>query len=102
MEKVIISKDRVKDFLASRLTSNILQADESTLFEILRYEGIGGFEKLNDDELFGNLQDAIPEFNLMKLSGTDKRNLVLEVRERDQANEPDILIDIRRVIQTKF
>ena len=102
MEKVIIPKDRVKDFLAERLTSNILQADESTLFDILRYEGIGGFEKLNDDELFGNLQDAIPEFNLLHVAGNDKHNLILEVREENSANEKDILIDIRRVIQTKF
>ena len=102
MSTVEIPKVKIKDFLARRLTRNVLQTEESELFDILRYESIGGFEKMTDREIVKNLIEAIPEFNLLKFLKSDQQNIHLKVKEKYSNTSDDILIDIHRIIQTKL
>lgn len=102
MNEIRIAKNRAKEFLAERLTKNILQADERTLFTILRTDGIRGMNTLSDEELFQSLTEAIPEFELLILSSATRDMLIARLDEEytDQADE--IMIDIQRIVQTKF
>jgi hypothetical protein len=102
METVEIPRTKIKDFLTSRLVNNVLQSDESTLFDILRYETIGGFEKMTDKELIDNLIKAIPEFNLLEFYQEKEHNIVLSVKEEYKKTSDEILVDIHRIIQTKL
>ncbi len=102
MKEISLSKSKVRDFLAERLTKQILQLDEHIILSLIRYEGIGGYEKKSDNELFVQLVEAIPEFQLMKLLKTDHFNLFLTVKEENETHEEDILVDINRAIQTKL
>lgn len=102
MKEVSLNKSKVRDFLADRLTKQILQLDEHIIHSLIRYEGIGGYEKKSDTELFIQLVEAIPEFQLMKLSKTDHFNMFINVKEENAAQEDDILVDINRVVQTKL
>lgn len=102
MKEVKISKDRVKDFLAERLTFNVLQESEDNLLLIIRNEGLGGFDKMDDNELFTNLITAIPEFQLLQLVGGDDENLLVSVKSDLKKTEDDILVDITRIIQMKL
>lgn len=102
MKEVIISKSKVRDFLADRLTKQILQLDDHIIHSLIRYEGIGGYEKKSDNELFVQLVEAIPEFQLLRLLKTDHFNLFLVVKEEHEQSENEILIDINRAIQTKL
>ena len=102
MKDILISKERVKDFLAKRLTFNVLQESEDNLFLIIRNEGLGGFNKMNDNELFENLLMAIPEFQLITLVKSDNSNLIAQVKPEYKETEEDILIDIHRIIQMKL
>lgn len=102
MKEISLSKSKVRDFLAERLTKQILQLDEHVILSLIRYEGIGGYEKKSDNELFVQLVEAIPEFQLMKLLKTDHFNLFLTVKEENEGHEEEILVDINRAIQTKL
>jgi hypothetical protein len=102
MKEISLNKSKVRDFLAERLTKQILQLDDHIIHSLIRYEGIGGYEKKSDNELFVQLVEAIPEFQLMKLLKTDHFNLFLTVKEENESHEDEILIDINRAIQTKL
>jgi hypothetical protein len=102
MKEISLNKSKVRDFLAERMTKQILQLDEHIILSLIRYEGIGGYEKKSDNELIVQLVEAIPEFQLMKLLKTDHFNLILTVKEENESQEEDILIDINRAIQTKL
>lgn len=102
MKEICLSKSKIRDFLAERLTRQILQLDDHIILSLIRYEGIGGYEKKSDNELFVQLVEAIPEFQLLKLLRTDHFNLLLVVKEEHEQNEEDILVDINRAIQTKL
>lgn len=102
MNTVSLSKQKIKDFLANQLMNYMLQIDESTLYEILRYDGIGGYENLTDKQIFSELVDTIPEFKLLKLKDSTDKELKLTVDTEYESNEEAILVDIKRIIQTKF
>ncbi|MBN1184190.1 MAG: hypothetical protein JXB49_18010 [Bacteroidales bacterium] len=102
MKDILISKERVKDFLAERLTFNVLQENEDNLYMIIRNEGLGGFNKMSDQELYENLLMAIPEFQLITLIRGDSTNLIAQVKPEYKDTEEDILIDIHRIIQMKL
>lgn len=102
MKEVSLNKSKVRDFLAERLTKQILQLDEHVILSLIRYEGIGGYEKKSDNELFVQLVEAIPEFQLMTLLRADHFNLFIVVNKENELNESEILVDIQRAIQTKL
>lgn len=102
MQEISLNKSKVRDFLADRLTKQILQLDEHIILSLIRYEGIGGYEKKSDNELFVQLVEAIPEFQLMRLLRTDHFTLFIAVKEENADNEDEILVDINRAIQTKL
>lgn len=102
MKEISLNKSKVRDFLAERLTKQILQLDDHIIHSLIRYEGIGGYEKKSDTELFVQLVEAIPEFQLMKLQKTDHFNLSLVVKDEYEAQAEEILVDINRAIQTKL
>ncbi len=102
MDTILLPKRKVKDFLANQLMNYILQINESTLYEILRYDGIGGYENLTDKQIFVELIDAIPEFKLLKLVDSNEKEMKLEVIKEYDSNKEAILVDIKRIIQTKF
>jgi hypothetical protein len=102
MKEICLNKGKIRDFLAERLTRQILQLDDHIILSLIRYEGIGGYERKSDNELFVQLVEAIPEFQLMQLLRTDHFNLFMVVKEEHAQNEDDILVDINRAIQTKL
>jgi len=102
MKEIILSRNKVKNFLAERLTGEIIQLNEEKIFSLIRYEGIGGFGKMSDNDLFVRLVEAIPEFQLIKLISTDQNNLVVSIKDEFAQTEEDILIDITRIIQMKL
>jgi len=102
MKEIILSRNKVKNFLAERLTGEIIQLNEERIFSLIRYEGIGGFGKMSDNDLFVRLVEAIPEFQLIKLISTDQNNLVVSIKDEFAQTEEDILIDITRIIQMKL
>jgi hypothetical protein len=102
MRTVKIDIGRTKDFLADRLVHNILQEDEKTLIHIVRHEGLGGFDKMSDSEIFTQLVEIFPEFELIYLADTIPGYLIVGVKEEHMEQEEDILVDIVRIIQMKF
>lgn len=102
MKVAKVPRTKIKDFLAHRLTHNVLQTEEPALFEILRYECIGGFENMADQEIVSNLMEAIPEFKLLEFVDGDKQNIHLKVKEEYKDTSEDIMVDIHRIIQTKL
>ncbi|NJM15169.1 MAG: hypothetical protein HC896_07150 [Bacteroidales bacterium] len=103
MQQVNIDAGRIKDFLAKRLALNVLQLTVDELFDVLRYETLGGFESMSQGELFELLTDAIPEFKLTNLRPDSSPNSVTIVVNPDfKGTEDEVLVDIRRIVQTKF
>jgi hypothetical protein len=102
MNTVSLPKRKVKDFLANQLMNYILQIDETSLYEILRYDGIGGYENLTDKQIFLDLVDSIPEFKLLRLVDSNEEELKISVIKEHEESEDAILVDIKRIIQTKF
>jgi hypothetical protein len=102
MKAVLFSKNKVKNFLAERLTQQVLQLDEHRIYSRIRYEGIGGYNKISDGDLFVQLVEAIPEFQLLMILGSDDENLKTSLKEEYAAKEDEILIDIQRIIQMKL
>ncbi len=99
---MIISKHKLKNFLAERVTNNLVQTSDEELYNYVRYDGIKGFEQYNDRELFSLLQETIPEFELVKIDKTDNNHYYLVVKSKHKSNADDIMIDIKRLIQMKM
>jgi hypothetical protein len=102
MKEILFSKNKVKNFLAERLTQQVLQLDEHKIYSQIRYEGIGGYNKISDGDLFVQLVEAIPEFRLIRILGSDEENLKATLKEEYAEKENEILIDIQRIIQMKL
>ena len=102
MKKVNISKSNIKDYLAEKLAKSLLQTEENEVINHIRNEGIVGFEKMSDKELFDRLVSSIPEFELMEFISSDEDHLILSVKEEYNKGEEDILVDITRIIQMKL
>jgi hypothetical protein len=102
MKEILLPKNKVKNFLADRLTQEVLQLDEHRIFSLIRYEGIGGFNKMSDNELFVKLVDIVPEFQLIKIIRADNDNLTICLKDEYLDKEDEILIDINRIIQMKL
>ncbi|MDI3527497.1 MAG: hypothetical protein PWR03_1680 [Tenuifilum sp.] len=99
MKNILVSKSKVKNFLSERLAKSIVNAEEESLITVLRYNAIGGFEFLSDEELFDYLNAALPELDFVELVGADDDNLSLQVKKAHTDDEDNILIDVRRALQ---
>jgi hypothetical protein len=102
MKEIILSRNKVKNYLSEHLTHLVLQMNEERIFSRIRYEGIGGFGKISDTDLFVLLVEAIPEFQLLRLINADDNHVILTVKEEYTETEDDILVDITRIIQLKL
>ena len=71
MKEVLLSKNKIRNFLAERLTQQVLQLDEHRIYSWIRYEGIGGYKKISDGDLYVQLVEAIPEFQLLQIKSAD-------------------------------
>jgi hypothetical protein len=99
MKTLKISKNRARDFLAQKLANSIIQSEIEDLISVLRYNALGGYERLDDFDLFENLVAALPELELVFLAETDEHYLYVAVKP-DYRNEEDaIIVDMRKVIQ---
>ena len=76
--------------------------NEDNIFSLIRYEGIGGYNRMSDNDLFVQMVEAIPEFQLLKLVNADKNNLAVAIKDNYAENEEEILTDITRLLQMKF
>ncbi len=99
MKSLTVSKSRIKFYLAERLAKNIINTDEQVLAEVLRYNPIGGFEFLTDEDLFEYLNASIPELDFVELTGADDENFHLSVLKDHKDEEEAILIDVQRALQ---
>jgi len=102
MKEILLSRNKVKNFLSEQLTTEIIQLDEEKIFSLIRYEGIGGFGKMSDNDLFVRLVEAIPEFQLIKLINADQNNIIVAIKDEFSETEDDIIVDITRIIQMKL
>ena len=99
MKSVQISKNRVREYLAEKLAKNVLQSEVSDLVLVLRYNALGGFEILSDEDLYENLLATLPELELVQLVKSDENYLYLGVTTQNKDDEDDILIDIKKITQ---
>jgi hypothetical protein len=99
MNTLKISKNRARDYLAEKLASNIINSELEDLLTVLRYNSLGGFEQLDDFDLFENLVAALPELELVFLAESDEHYLHVSVKPKYINEEEAILVDIRKVIQ---
>jgi hypothetical protein len=102
MKEILLSRNKIKNYLSERLTQKVLQTNEETIFSMIRYEGIGGFGKISDTDLFVQLVDSLPEFQLLQMINSDLNHIILTVKTDFENTEDDILIDITRIIQMKL
>ncbi|HCT31485.1 MAG TPA: hypothetical protein DIW31_12340 [Bacteroidales bacterium] len=102
MKSIQVSKNRVKEYLAEKLAKNVLQSEISDLVLVLRFNALGGFEFLSDEDLFENLIVAIPELDLLQLSKSDDNYLYLGVKPQNKDDEDDIIIDIQKILHIVF
>ena len=102
MKEILLSRNKVKNFLSELLTKQVIQMNEERIFSLIRYEGIGGFGKTSDNDLYVRLVEAIPEFQLLKLVNADQNNLIVAVKDEFSETEDDILVDITRIMQMKL
>ncbi len=102
MKSIQVSKNRVKEYLAEKLAKNVLQSEISDLVLVLRYNALGGFEFLSDDDLFENLIVAIPELELLHMAKSDENYLYLGVKAQHKDDEDGIIIDIQKILQIVF
>gem|GEM_PF-305125 len=102
MKSVQISKNRVRNYLAEKLAKNVMQSDLNDLILVLRYNALGGFEFLNDEDLFENLLAALPELDLVRLVNADETYLYIGVKAENMDEEDDILNDLQKAIQVIF
>ncbi len=99
MKSIQISKNRVKEYLAEKLAKNILQSEVSDLVLVLRYNALGGFEILSDEDLFENLIAAFPELELVHIVKSDDNFIYLGVNPKNKKDEEGILVDIKKITQ---
>jgi len=99
MKSVQLSKNRVREYLTEKLAKNVLQSEVSDLVLVLRYNALGGFEFLSDEDLFENLLAALPELELIRLVKSDDNYLYLGVKPQNKDEEEDILVDIKKILQ---
>ena len=99
MDSISISKSRVRDYLAQKLANNIINAEIEDLLIVLRYNALGGFEFLSDEDLFENFAAAIPELHFVEMIDTDDEMLYLAVKAEHAADAQEILVDVRRALQ---
>jgi len=97
-----ISISRAKDFLAKRLVRNMLQVEEEELYNLIRYESVGGFEQMTNEQIFSHLVDIFPEFKFLQLVGATKNLIEVGVKEEYTQSQEGIMTDIARIIQMKF
>lgn len=102
MKEIVLNKNKVKNFLADRLTKEVLQLEELRIFSLVRYEGIGGFNKMSDGDLFVKLVEAVPEFQLLRIVKAENDSITVCLKDEFENKEEDILIDINRIIQMKL
>ena len=102
MKEIKLSKVKVRNFLAERLTQQVLQLSEDQLFSLIRYEGIGGYEKMSEGVMFVQLVEALPEFKLLKLVDATETSIIVMLKEEYSKTEEEILVDIYRIIQMKL
>lgn len=99
MNSVQLSKNRVRDFLSEKLAKNILQSELNDLILVLRFNALGGFEFLSDEDLFENLLAVVPELELVRLVNSDDYFLYLGVKLHNIDEEEEILVDVRKIVQ---
>ncbi len=99
MNTLKISKSRARDFLAERIAKNILKSEIEELIAVLRYNSLGGYERLDDFDLFENLVAALPELELLFLVETDEHSLYVAVKPKYKAEEEAVLTDMKKTIQ---
>lgn len=102
MKSIQVSKNRVKEYLAEKLAKNVLQSEISDLVLVLRFNALGGFEFLSDEDLFENLLVAIPELDLLQLIKSDENYLYLGVKPQNKDEEDEIIIDIQKILHIVF
>jgi hypothetical protein len=102
MKELMLSRNKIKNFLSESLTQQVLQMNEERIFSLIRYEGIGGFGKMSDNDMFVLLVETIPEFRLLRLVNIDDNHIMVSLKEEYADTEDDILIDITRLIQMKL
>jgi len=102
MKEIVLNKNKVKNFLADRLTKEVLQLEELRIFSLVRYEGIGGFNKMSDGDLFVKLVEAVPEFQLLRIVKAENDSITVCLKDEFENKETEILIDINRIIQMKL
>jgi hypothetical protein len=99
MNSIQLSKNRVRDFLSEKLAKNILQSELNDLVLVLRFNALGGFEFLSDEDLFENLLAVVPELDLVRLVNSDDYFLYLGVKMQNIDEEEEILVDVRKIVQ---
>lgn len=99
MNSIAISKSRVRDYLAQKLANNIINAEIDDLLIVLRYNALGGFEFLTDEDLFENFAAALPELYFVELFDSDDEMLYLSVKPEHADEAKDIMVDVRRALQ---
>lgn len=102
MKEILLSRNKIKNHLSENLTNQVLQMNEERIFSLIRYEGIGGFSKISDNDLFVRLVEIIPEFQLVKLVAADQNQIIVSVKDEYAETEDEILIDLTRIIQMKL
>lgn len=99
MKNLVISKSRVRDYLSEKLAKNVLKADEEDLVLVLRYNALGGFEFLADEDLFENFTASLPEMDFVEMIGSDETHLHIAVKPEHKDEEDAILVDVKRALQ---
>ncbi len=99
MKNLVISKSRVRNYLSEKLAKNVLKSDENDLILVLRYNALGGFEFLSDEDLFENFNSSLPEIDFVQMVGSDETHLHLAVKPEHKDEEDAILIDVKRALQ---
>ncbi|MDD2196125.1 MAG: hypothetical protein PHE03_04350 [Bacteroidales bacterium] len=99
MNTLKISKNRARDFLSEKLAQSIIQSELEDLISVLRYNALGGYERLDDFDLFENLVAALPELELVFLAETDEHSLYVAVKPAYKKDEDAVLIDMKKTIQ---
>ncbi len=102
MKEINLSRNKVKNFLSEQVTQQILQMNEERIFSLIRYEGIGGFGKMSDNDIFVLLIETIPEFQLLQPIRADENFIILSIKPEYTNTEEEILVDITRIIQLKL
>ena len=99
MKNLVISKSRIRNYLSEKLAKNVLKSDEDDLVLVLRYNALGGFEFLSDEDLFENFTASLPEMDFVHMIGSDDSHLHLAVKPEHKDEEDAILIDVKRTLQ---